>query len=52
MRSRAKTEPGPSCWLKLGWILPSISVLVVKTSRVRSGSAITTVYPNFGMLIV
>ncbi|CNH71314.1 Uncharacterised protein [Mycobacterium tuberculosis] len=47
-RSRAKTEPLPNTRLRLGWMLPSSSGLVVKICLASSGSATTTMRPNIG----
>ena len=50
--SSAKTEPAPSIRLRLGWMLPTSSVLAVNSCLASCGSATITVWPNTGMFIV
>src|SRR6516225_5390323 len=49
-RSSAKTEPEPSRRLRLGWMLPSSSGLVVNICLASCGSQTTTIRPYIGRL--
>lgn len=48
----ANTEPEPNIRLRLGWMLPSSSGLLVKTCLASCGSATTTTRPYIRILAV
>ena len=48
----ANTEPEPNSRLRLGWMLPSSSGLVVKICLASCGSPTTTMRPYIGMFSV
>ncbi|CFS20379.1 Uncharacterised protein [Mycobacterium tuberculosis] len=50
--SSANTEPEPNIRLRLGWMLPSSSGLLVKTCLASCGSATTTTRPYIRILAV
>src|SRR5581483_10131503 len=49
-KSSANTEPDPSSRLRLGWMLPSTSGLLVKTCLASLGLVTTTMRPYSGTL--